>query len=142
MPSVEYSLNSTDLKTPAVSMATNSTLTNLTAWNTTTESQPVDDNISFKAYATIVVSILILGWLGNGFVCFAFYHYPSVRSLTNYVILNLAFADLMLVTVLMIWLILFVVKERSRHAYNMLVSIDVLCTSLSMLNLALVGIDR
>lgn len=115
---------------------------NLTALNTTKENNPVDDNISFEAYAVIVVSILLLGVLGNGFVCFAFYHYPSVRSLTNYVVLNLAFADLLLVTVLMIWLILFVVEERSRHAYNLLVSIDVLCTSLSMLNLALVGIDR
>ncbi|XP_031570591.1 histamine H2 receptor-like [Actinia tenebrosa] len=125
-------------------MATNFTLMNLTSLNSTEESHPFDDNISFETYEAIriVVPILILGLLGNGFVCFAFYHYPSVRSLTNYVIVNLAFADLLLVTVLMLWLILFVIKESSGHAYNMLVSIDVLCTSLSMLNLALVGIDR
>ena len=94
----------------------------------------------------IVTSILIfmLGFVGNAFICFGFCRFRQLRSLTNYFVLNLSIADLLLVTALAGWIIhdLRGNPPDEKILIALLINIDVLCFSTSMLNMMTISLDR
>ena len=94
----------------------------------------------------IVTSILIfiLGFVGNAFICFGFCRFRQLRSLTNYFVLNLSIADLLLVTALAGWIIhdLRGNPPDEKILIVLLINIDVLCFSTSMLNMMTISLDR
>ncbi|XP_022783425.1 histamine H2 receptor-like, partial [Stylophora pistillata] len=94
----------------------------------------------------IVTSVLIftLGVIGNGFICLGFCRFRQLRSLTNYFVLNLAVADLLLVAALAGWIIHDIRGNPpdEKILISLLINIDVLCFSASMLNMMAISLDR
>ena len=118
------------------------TVSNYSASTNTTEVFAPREDL---AGALVTASILILlGLLGNGFIWVSFFVYRRIRTLTNYFIVNLATADLLQVLTLVCWIVFAVIRPKLPLivANHMLVSIDILCSSASMLSLAAVSLDR
>lgn len=109
--------------------------------NTTVELVNREDHTA--ALVTAIVLIL-LGLLGNGFIWVSFFLYRRIRTLTNYFIVNLATADVLQVLTLVCWIVFTVIRPDLPQIVTnyMLVSLDILCSSASMLSLAAVSLDR
>ena len=111
--------------------------------NTTSIDEPLT---SVNRELLILVSILIFafGVAGNGSICYGFCRFHQLRTLTNYFVFNLAIADLLLISTLAAW----IVQDfrgnppDERFISALLINMDVLCFSASMLNMAAVSVDR
>lgn len=95
--------------------------------------------------ALIVSSILlfVFGLAGNGLIVYGYVYFRQLRSLTNYFVLNLAIADLLLIVGLAAWIIQDIRGDTFERVLQVfMVNIDLLCFSASMLNMVAVSIDR
>ena len=109
--------------------------------NNTTANGSSPSNIE----ALIVSSILLVvfGLAGNGLIVYGYVCFRQLRSLTNYFVLNLAIADLLLITGLAAWIIQDIRGSTGETVLQIfMVNIDLLCFSASMLNMVAVSIDR
>ena len=71
-----------------------------------TFSTNITENFQDETTGLVTAGILLLlGLLGNGFICVSFSLYRQVRTLTNYYIVNLATADLLQMVNLACWLV-------------------------------------
>ena len=96
--------------------------------------------IFFVSSTTIVVGIA-----ANFFIVISFCKVELLRSVTNYFIVNLAIADIFLLISLAIWIScesISLTRTQARLAKNILISIDVFCSSASLTSLACVSVDR
>ena len=108
----------------------------------TSEPSPLQE---YETVALVIAIVLtFMGLLGNGFISVSFYLYRRVRTLTNYFIVNLATADLLQMLTLVCWIVFTLARPHLPPvvANYFLVSVDVLCSSASMLSLAAVSLDR
>ncbi|EDO43300.1 predicted protein [Nematostella vectensis] len=87
-------------------------------------------------------TLLFLGLIGNGFIIFVFFRKLSMRTVSNYIIVNLAVTDIIFVAEMMLWVVLAITQVADRFLYNLFISMDIICMTSSMLCVTLISLDR
>ncbi|XP_049321073.1 dopamine receptor D2 like [Astyanax mexicanus] len=125
---------------PALSLSSDPALP---LWNCSLAPPPSAPPYNFLA----VLLVLLIGCVvfGNVLVCVAVLRERTLQTTTNYLIVSLAVSDLLLATLVMPWAVyLEVVGEWrfSRIHCDVLLTLDVMMCSASILNLCAISIDR
>uniref|UniRef100_A0A1A7WAK6 Dopamine receptor D2 like n=1 Tax=Iconisemion striatum TaxID=60296 RepID=A0A1A7WAK6_9TELE len=124
-----------------VSLPTSSSL--LTSSNCTSSPSPSSPPYNF--YAVLLVLLIFCVVFGNVLVCVAVSRERALQTTTNYLIVSLAVSDLLLATLVMPWgVYLEVVGEWhfSLIHCDILLTLDVMMCTASILNLCAISIDR
>ncbi|XP_075994220.1 D(3) dopamine receptor [Genypterus blacodes] len=98
-------------------------------------------------YYAMIYSVLILAIVfGNVLVCLAVLRERSLQTTTNYLVVSLAVADLLVASLVMPWAVYLEVVGGawlfSRVYCNIFVTLDVMMCTASILNLCAISIDR
>ncbi|XP_031558800.1 alpha-1A adrenergic receptor-like [Actinia tenebrosa] len=125
-----------------------------------TNSGNVDSNASFRypvpiqtaeaiISATFICVLIIFTLLANIFVCFATLRFDCIRPLTNYFIVNLCIADILIAVISMPVYVL--VQVYGNNAIQILLGgkflsfwgcMDIFCGTASILSLSCISVDR
>ncbi|XP_036114636.1 D(2) dopamine receptor isoform X2 [Molossus molossus] len=108
-------------------------------------SEGKSDEQHYNYYATLLVLLIFIIVFGNVLVCMAVSREKALQTTTNYLIVSLAVADLLVATLVMPWgVYLEVVGEWrfSRVHCDIFVTLDVMMCTASILNLCAISIDR
>uniref|UniRef100_A0A3P9L884 Dopamine receptor D2 like n=1 Tax=Oryzias latipes TaxID=8090 RepID=A0A3P9L884_ORYLA len=135
--SVTYDPSSSPVSFPTLS----STL--LPSSNCTSSASPSSPPYNF--YAVLLVLLIFCVVFGNVLVCIAVSRERALQTTTNYLIVSLAVSDLLLATLVMPWgVYLEVVGEWhfSLIHCDILLTLDVMMCTASILNLCAISIDR
>ncbi|XP_051576181.1 D(2) dopamine receptor-like [Myxocyprinus asiaticus] len=106
---------------------------------------PAPSSQPYNFYAVLLVLLIFCVVFGNVLVCMAVSREKALQTTTNYLIVSLAVSDMLLATLVMPWgVYLEVVGEWrfSRIHCDILLTLDVMMCTASILNLCAISIDR
>lgn len=112
--------------------------------STTSIDEPQTSFVNKEVLILVSILIFVFGVASNGFICYGFCRFHQLRTQTNYFVFNLAIADLLLISALVAWIVQDFRGNPQDEIFliALLINMDVLCFSASMLNMAAVSVDR
>uniref|UniRef100_A0A8D0H0F6 Dopamine receptor D2 n=1 Tax=Sphenodon punctatus TaxID=8508 RepID=A0A8D0H0F6_SPHPU len=114
-------------------------------WSKSINGSDIEEKPHYNYYAMLLTLLIFFIVFGNVLVCMAVSREKALQTTTNYLIVSLAVADLLVATLVMPWVVyLEVVGEwRFSHIHcDIFVTLDVMMCTASILNLCAISIDR
>ncbi|XP_039663291.1 dopamine receptor D2 like isoform X1 [Perca fluviatilis] len=108
-------------------------------------SSPSASSPPYNFYAVLLVLLIFCVVFGNVLVCVAVSRERSLQTTTNYLIVSLAVSDLLLATLVMPWGVYMEVVGEWHFSLihcDILLTLDVMMCTASILNLCAISIDR
>ncbi|XP_057689254.1 dopamine receptor D2 like [Corythoichthys intestinalis] len=106
---------------------------------------PSSSSPPYNFYAVLLVLLIFCVVFGNVLVCVAVSRERALQTTTNYLIVSLAVSDLLLATLVMPWGVYLEVVGEWRFSLihcDILLTLDVMMCTASILNLCAISIDR
>ncbi|KAG7252314.1 hypothetical protein CRUP_010987, partial [Coryphaenoides rupestris] len=104
-------------------------------------SAPNSSSPPYNFYAVLLVLLIFCVVFGNVLVCVAVWGERTLQTTTNYLIVSLAVSDLLLATLVMPWGVVGEWGFSLLHC-DLLLTLDVMMCTASILNLCAISIDR
>ena len=109
------------------------------------ENPKLSENIAISAIP--LAFLIVFTIFGNVLVCAAFYLCRDLRSVTNYFVVSLAVADLLVGFVCMPFWFSYLIKERpdrvkDSELYTLWICLDIVSGTSSIMNLVAISVDR
>ncbi|XP_076867176.1 dopamine receptor D2b [Brachyhypopomus gauderio] len=104
-----------------------------------------DAKPQYNYYAMLLTLLIFVIVFGNVLVCMAVSREKALQTTTNYLIVSLAVADLLVATLVMPWVVYLEVVGEWRFSKihcDIFVTLDVMMCTASILNLCAISIDR
>ncbi|XP_068173709.1 dopamine receptor D2a [Antennarius striatus] len=104
-----------------------------------------DQKHPYNYYAMLLTLLIFVIVFGNVLVCMAVSKEKALQTTTNYLIVSLAVADLLVATLVMPWVVYLEVVGEWRFSKihcDIFVTLDVMMCTASILNLCAISIDR
>ncbi|XP_030632949.1 dopamine receptor D2a isoform X2 [Chanos chanos] len=103
------------------------------------------ERYQYNYYAMLLTLLIFVIVFGNVLVCMAVSREKALQTTTNYLIVSLAVADLLVATLVMPWVVYLEVVGEWRFSTihcDIFVTLDVMMCTASILNLCAISIDR
>ncbi|KAF3839454.1 hypothetical protein F7725_018171 [Dissostichus mawsoni] len=143
LSSFEHNVSHFITNDPSYSPIPFSTSSSLSSSNCTMS--PSASSPPYNFYAVLLVLLIFCVVFGNVLVCVAVSRERALQTTTNYLIVSLAVSDMLLATLVMPWGVYLEVVGEWRFSLihcDILLTLDVMMCTASILNLCAISIDR